>query len=281
MSNFRAVDFVLFIGIGVIFWGTACSKRSENAENLPKPTTRPAFDPAGSDAKAIALADEEMAACGGIENWDKTRFVVWNWFGKRINVWDKWTGDIRVESRRSLILMNLNTMKGRAWKNGNEITEPEALQRAMAYGYEAWASDSYWMFLPFKLKDNGVILKYVGEDTTQEGQRAEVISLTFKNVGLTPQNKFHIYLDKTSKLLVQWDFYVDANDPVPRFSTPWKNYQKYGEILLSDDRGPGPGKKHKDVAVFAELPATVFHSPEPVSFASLSRLIEQAEEENE
>lgn len=282
MLNFKPSRLLRLFFLAAIFGLslTACSKGSEKAEN-PQMPSRPIFDPTGSDAKAIALADEGMEACGGVENWEKTRFVAWNWFGKRLNVWDKWTGDIRVESRRSLILMNLNTMKGRAWKDGNEITEPDALQRALAYGYEAWTNDSYWMFLPFKLKDNGVMLKYLGEDTTQDGQKAEVISLTFKNVGLTPNNKFHVYIDKTSKLLVQWDFYMDANDPAPRFSTPWKNYQKYGNILLSDDRGSGPRKKHRDVAVFAELPASVFKSPEPVSFVSDNRLFEEEDEEAE
>jgi hypothetical protein len=232
-------------------------------------TKIPPFDLAGSDAKAVALADSVMAACGGRENWEKTRIVTWDWFGKRLNVWDKWTGDIRVESRRSLILMNLNTKKGRAWKDGHEITEPEALQRALDYGYEAWANDSYWMFLPFKLKDGGVTLKYLGEGTTAEGQSAEVLSVTFNKAGLTPNNKHHVYIDKESKLLVQWDFYMDAKDPAPRFAVPWKNYQQFGKILLSDDRGEGARKKHVGLGVFEALPASVFNRPDSIDWVKV------------
>ncbi len=236
-------------------------------------TKTPPFDLAGSDAKAVALADSVMAACGGRENWENTRLVTWDWFGKRLNVWDKWTGDIRVESRRSLVLMNLNTKQGRAWKDGHEITEPARLQRALDYGYEAWINDSYWMFLPFKLKDGGVTLKYLGEDTTAGGQKAEVLSLTFKNVGLTPNNKHHVYIDKQSKLLVQWDFYTEAKDPAPSFEVPWKNYQKFGEILLSDDRGEGAKKKHLGLGVFAALPASVFNSPDPIDWVKLQSVL--------
>jgi hypothetical protein len=255
----------------------ACDSNPKKTENstkaktpaIPENQPAPGFDLAGSDARAVALADAVMEACGGRENWEKTRIVAWDWFGKRLNVWNKWSGDIRVESRRSLILMNLNARKGRAWKDGHAITEPEALQRAMDYGYEAWANDSYWMFLPFKLKDGGVTLKYIGEDTTSDGRAAEVIGLTFNGVGLTPKNKHVVYIDKKSKLLVQWDFYRDAEDPAPHFFVPWRNYRKFGNILLSDDRGEGPRRKHVGLGVFDELPAAVFNSPDPIDWEKI------------
>jgi hypothetical protein len=255
--------FLLVLFAAIAFFSVmACNSN-------PQKAAAPPFDLAGSDAKAVALADSVMAACGGRENWDNTRIVTWDWFGKRLNVWNKWTGDIRVESKRSVVLMNLNTMKGRAWKDGHEITEPDKLQRAIEYGYEAWANDSYWMFLPFKLKDGGVTLKYLGEDTTAEGQKAYVLSLTFNKVGLTPNNKHHVYIDKESKLLVQWAYYMNAEDPEPNFVVPWKNYQKYGNILLADDRGQGARKKHLGLDVFDELPASVFNSPDPIDWKKI------------
>lgn len=252
ISKFLQLGKVLAVGIAIlmVFSFVACDSNPKKAA--------PPFDLAGSDAKAVALADSVLAACGGQENWDKTRIITWDWFGKRLTVWDKWTGDLRIESRMSLVLMNMNTMTGRAWKLGHEITEKAELKRAIDYGYEAWVNDSYWMLLPFKLKDGGVTLKYIKEDTTSEGQLADVISLTFKNVGLTPNNKFNVYIDKKSKLLAQWDFYQNAADVEPAFSTPWKNYQRYGNILLSNDRGDGPRKIHVGLGVYDALPATVF-----------------------
>lgn len=248
-----------------VFFLTACDSRTPKAGSESS-NSASAFDVAGSDPQAIALADSVMAACGGKENWERTRFITWDWFGKRLTVWDKWTGDLRIESRMSLVLMNMNTRQGRAWKTGHEITDKDGLKRAMDYGYEAWVNDAYWMILPFKLKDGGVTLKYIKEDTTADGQMADVISMTFKNVGLTPNNKFHIYIDKKSKLLVQWDFFRDAEDSQPHFFTPWKNYQKFGNILLSNDRGEGPRKIHVGLGVYDELPASVFTSPDRIDW---------------
>ena len=198
----------------------------------------------------------------------KTRYVTWRWLDKRLNVWDKWTGDIRVASKISIVIMNLNSKWGRAWKTGSEITDPDELQRALDYGYETWMNDSYWVFMPFKLKDPGVILEYISEGEI-EGSPVDILGVTFKNVGKTPENKYHIYVDKESKLLVWWDYYMDAADEQPRFKMPWKNYQKYGDIWLSDDRGL---RKHTDLAVFEELPDSVFQSFERLD---LVKLIEQ------
>ncbi|NUO79069.1 hypothetical protein HUU05_03255 [candidate division KSB1 bacterium] len=234
-----------------------------------KQTSQPehaVFNLAGSDAKAVALADSVLAACGGLENWEKTRFIKWTCLGKRLNVWDKQTGNVRIESRASLVLMNLHTKQGRAWKGSMELTDPAELQRAMDYGYEAWINDSYWLLLPFKLKDGGVTLKYLGEGLTEAGRPADILSLTFKNVGVTPNNKYHVYVDKETRLLTQWSYFMDAPDEHPRFTTPWANYQQYGRILLSDDRGQ---KKHSGLAVFDELPADVFESPDLVDWEKL------------
>lgn len=265
MSGDKRISMVhtlsTFITILLIFSLISCQKDSEKSSVNE-------FDSAASDAKAIQIADEVLEACGGKENWDNTRYLTWRWLGKRLNVWDKWTGEIRVASKISIVIMNLNTRKGSAWKTGSEITDPDELQRALDYGYEAWMNDSYWLFMPFKLKEPGVILKYIGEGEI-EGRPVDILSVTFKDVGKTPENKYHVYVDKESKLLVWWDYYMDAADEQPRIKMPWKNYQKYGDIWLSDDRGL---KKHTELAVFEELPASVFESFERLD---LAKLIEQ------
>jgi len=56
-------------------------------------------------------------------------------------------------------------------------------------------------------------------------------------VGVTPDNKYEVWVENDSKLIKQWSFYNEATDSIPRFVTPWVNYQKYGDLLLSDDRG--------------------------------------------
>ena len=39
------------------------------------------FNAAGSDAKAVAIADQVMEAMGGRKAWDATRYITWNFLG--------------------------------------------------------------------------------------------------------------------------------------------------------------------------------------------------------
>ena len=55
----------------------------------------------------------------------------------------------------------------------------------------------------------------------------------------------------------------DAGDAEPRFQVPWGNWQQYGAIWLSDDRGD---RDLSDLAVFDDLPGSVFSSPDPLNF---------------
>ncbi len=223
------------------------------------------FDLEGSDKSAIEIADRVMQELGGRKNWDNTRYVTWKFFGRRMHVWDKWTGDIRVEAGDRVTLMNIHSRKGKVWEKSVEITNPDSLAKRLDQGMSAWINDSYWVFMPYKLKDSGVTLTYNGEGKTEDGREAHMLQLTFKNVGKTPQNKYDVCVDKETYMVTQWSYYRDASDKEPRFTMPWKNWQKMDNIMLSDDRG---GRKHSDIAVFAKLPKSVFESPNPVDMMS-------------
>ena len=240
-----------------------------------KPETNPpadGFDLAGSDARAIALADRVMARMGGRQAWDQTRYIRWSFFGRRHHVWDKYTGNIRVEGVEReteipyLILMNIHTKEGRAWESGEEVTDPGRLAELLDRGEAVWINDSYWLVMPYKLKDSGVTLAYLGEGTMEDGSSAEVLQLTFKSVGRTPDNKYHVYVAKKTGLVEQWSYYRNFSDEEPGFTGPWRNWQQYGQILLSDNRGE---RRHTNLAVYEELPASVFTSPEPVDWSAI------------
>jgi len=201
-----------------------------SCENESKPT-KPALigNPAAagfraelSDAKAIALADEVMEAMGGRMAYDTTRFVGWNFFGSRTLLWDKFENQVRIKGHKDTfdLILNMNDMTGECIHKGTKLVEADTLNTMLNRGKEIWINDSYWLVMPFKLKDSGVALKYERADTLPGGKDAEVLSLTFENVGVTPENKYEVWVDS-----------------IPRFVTPWVNYQKYGDLLLSDDRG--------------------------------------------
>jgi TonB family protein len=225
-----------------------------------------------SDAEAIAVADRVMERLGGRRSWNATRIVSWRFFGNRFHVWDRHTGDVRVEGTDReteepyLILMNIHSKEGRAWRAGEEVTDTEGLAELLDLGESAWINDSYWMFMPYKLKDTGVALKHVGERSLLDGRSAEVLELTFQDVGRTPENKYEVYVAKGSGLVEQWDFFTHASDEEPRFQVPWRNWRRYGSKLLSADRGPG---QHTGIAVFDSVPEEGLTSPEAIDLGAM------------
>ncbi|SNS49038.1 hypothetical protein SAMN05421640_0364 [Ekhidna lutea] len=213
------------------------------------------FNQEDSDLLATLLADKTMQAMGGREAWDNTRYLKWNFFGRRSHTWDKWTGNVRIEvpDKDLTILMNIKSKEGKAMRAGLEVKD--SLDHYLQRGYEMWVNDAYWLVMPFKLKDSGVTLKYLREDTTQTGSSADVVSLSFEDVGVTPQNVYEVWIDTDSKLVTQWAYYPDSSTLEPRFITPWVDYKKYGDILLSGNRGKN---QLSDIEVLDEVPEGTF-----------------------
>lgn len=221
-----------------------------------------------ADERSAAIAAEVMQALGGAEAWQETRFVSWLFFERRQHYWDRWSGDIRIQDDEHLILMNINTGKGRAWVGGQEITEADSLAKLLDRGHAWWINDSYWLFMPYKLRDPGVTLRYLGERDMQDGRPADVLELTFKNVGRTPDNKYEVCVDKETHLVGEWSYYTKADDPEPRFTGPWTDWQRVGRIMLAGSRGRDKDWK---LAVYDDLPRSVFESPEPVQLEAAHR----------
>ncbi|MFT7695732.1 MAG: hypothetical protein ACI8P2_004367, partial [Candidatus Latescibacterota bacterium] len=71
-----------------------------------------------------------------------------------------------------------------------------------------------------------------------------------------------------TKLVSQWAFYGQASDAEPRFTGPWDNWQRHGQIMLSDSRGE---RGHTDLAVFSQLPESIFKKPQPVDMMKITQ----------
>jgi hypothetical protein len=254
---------ILLILLAAIIMVSCHSEQTDTARQIqpadrPNPA-QPGFDHEGSDTEAIAIADRVMAAMGGRQAWDNTRHLRWNFFGFRTLYWDKWSGDVRVEipSADTRILLNINDNTGRYWRDGEEITQPDSVAKYIQQGKSIWINDSYWLVMPFKLKDSGVTLTYLGTDEINSGVEADLIELRFSNVGNTPDNKYNVWVDKETNLVSQWAYFREYDMEVPNFTGPWTDYNKYDGILLSGGRGD---REISEIAVFRELPGTVYTS---------------------
>jgi hypothetical protein len=93
-------------------------------------------------------------------------------------------------------------------------------------GKALWINDSYWLVMPWKLQDPGVNLTYVKTEQLSNGTTADILQLTFNAVGVTPENKYWLYVDKEDHLIKQWAYYQNFKDSEPKFLKPWNNYQK-------------------------------------------------------
>ena len=221
-----------------------------------------------TDARAVEIAQEVMDAMGGHEAWERTRFVSWLFFERRQHYWDRWSGDIRIEDAEHLILMNIQNRQGRAWVNGEEITAADSLAKLIDKGHAWWINDSYWAFMPYKLRDPGVSLRYVGERQMQDGRAADVLEMTFNAVGRTPENKYEVCVDKETRLVGEWSYYAKADDAEPRFTGPWTDWKRVGRIMLAASHGRDKDWK---LATYEELPRSVFESPDPVQLENAAR----------
>lgn len=246
-----------FLVISICLIGCGQNEHTETKEVNPAAA---GFNLENSDAQAIAVADEVMLAMGGREAWDNTRYVCWKFFGRDALIWDKWENRVRIDWANGVTGMaDVNTGKGRFYANGVEFTAPDTVAYYEKRAKGTWINHSYWLVMPFKLKDSGVTLKYLGSDTTQLGDMADKLLLTFEEVGVSPDNKYEIWVDKYSRLVTQWAHYSKAEDAEPRFVMPWQEYKKHGEILLSSSRGE---RGMEEIMVFDELPESVFTSQE-------------------
>ena len=227
-----------------------------------------------ADTKAAAVADRVMEALGGADAWNKTRYLRFDFAverdGKsgppRSHTWDKHTGRYRLEGRSQegdpfVVLMNVNTKDGTAWRKGARVEGDEAA-KMLERAYGAWINDTYWLVMPYKMRDPGVILAYEGEEAAN-GKTWDKVVLTFDNVGLTPKDKYWAYVDRKTGLVDRWE-YILKGGPGPATRWSWDGWRRYGSIMLAPERkNPENGARiHFPVLeVPASVPDSTFTEP--------------------
>jgi len=236
----------------------AASVNAAHAVLMPTACLAAVPTPSPEDARAAAVARDVARRLGGRAAWNAVRCLGWTIFG-RTHRWDRRTGDYRLEEDSTVTVLNLRTGTGRVWVAGRELTSTEKRDAVLARAKSVWINDSYWLLMPYKLLDDGVILRFAGTGRTKDGRQADVLDLTFRGVGETPGNRYEVYVDHDTRLVSQWAFYETAQDSVPRFVLPWDGWKKYGDLWLSSGRG-----RFKVTGIFAstgDCPARTFSGP--------------------
>jgi len=228
--------------------------------------------PPGSDPRAIKVADEVMRSLGGKKKWDELPGLRWT-FGASVNdtmrssrrhAWNKHTGWHRVEGKTMTgdsycIIHKVGTTEGRAWMNGNPI-EGDSLQKLIARGERLWTNDTYWMLMPYKLRDPGVKLEYNG-DKQLEGKTYDVVSLTFDHVGQTPGDHYWVYVNRANHRVERWDMVLEGDQPPP-VSYTWSDWVERGGLwFATSHRADNKNIRTMDVLAETTFGPTEFSAP--------------------
>ncbi|SHJ39428.1 hypothetical protein SAMN02745146_3018 [Hymenobacter daecheongensis DSM 21074] len=218
-------------------------------------------DQAGSDAKALALADRVMTQMGGPEAWQKARLLGWDFLDGSYQLWDKYTGDFHWQKGDLVANYNLNTKVGRAYKAGQDISATDEGKKLLDKMYPIWVNNSWWLVMPFKLRDPGVTLTHQGAGKLMDGTPAEVLHMTFQNVGVTPDNKYELLINPKTNLVEEWAYFPKAADAQPAFRRRWTEYRTYGSLQLAADRSDGKDNRRiNSIAVLQTVPPGLMDS---------------------
>ena len=199
-----------------------------------------------ADPKAAKVARSLDDALGGMSRWESVPYVRFDFVvvkeGKELarfrHWWDKRHGRDRVEGpdeKGNVVatVVNLADRTGKSFTSGFADRDSASIASHVQNGYERWVNDSYWLMMPFKVRDPGTNLKYGGSKKGPDGVEWDVLELTFDpGVGLTPKDHYWLYVNRKTHLMDRWDYLLQDMKP-PAQTATWEGWTKFGPVHLS------------------------------------------------
>lgn len=177
------------------------------------------------DPKTEAIADSVIKASGG-ENWPKVKKI-------------EFTFNVE-QAGKSLLTAkhewDVVRQKDKVTWNGKTITvdlQQPATDEDSKAAFQRWTNDSYWLLAPLKLRDPGATLTLL---PTEGAEEVDVLQLTFGSVGLTPKDRYNLYVDRGTHLLKRWEYMPAADKKMPG---TWEAYQDFGGLKLATEHQMG------------------------------------------
>lgn len=101
--------------------------------------------------------------------------------------------------------------------------------------FARWTNDAYWLLVPLKLMDGGVTRSYQGTQDL-DGKTYHVLQLGFEGVGLTPGDRYNLYINPQSHRIEAWD-YMPSAERKTTFTR--ERFQDVGGLILSTSHRSG------------------------------------------
>ncbi|HXE76166.1 MAG TPA: DUF6503 family protein [Candidatus Xenobia bacterium] len=204
--------------------------------------------------QAVLVVESMMDAMGGPAAWEKARYLRFDWVVERDakevahvkHLWDRYDGRYRVEwetrdHKKVVALFNVNSRVGKVHVDGH-AAEGEELPKYLEQAYGRFINDSYWLLMPWKLKDPGVKLEYV-KQTEMEGKKYDVLHVSFEQVGLTPGDHYWAFINRETHLMDRWAYFLesyvkDKGEPALDKATPWdwRDWRDVGGLKLACEK---------------------------------------------
>lgn len=172
--------------------------------------------PEGEPGPAADSLARRMEAAVNKEAWDSTVLVQWTFAGMHHFLWDKERDFCRVQWDDKEVLLDLNTITGKAWQDGQAL-EGEAAKELMQQAWSYFANDSFWLNACVKAFDPGTerrLLRLAGGD--------EGLLVTYTKGGVTPGDSYLWILDEDG-LPQRWKMWVSIL-PVGGVSATWEDW---------------------------------------------------------
>ncbi len=228
---------------------------------------------ADSDPKAVKVAEQVLQALGGRDRWEALKGLRWS-FGSSVgdtvrstrrHDWDKHTGAHRVEgvTRAGQKFIFIHTLgdstRGLAWYDGVAV-EPDSARKLAQRANSMWVNDGYWFLMPYKMLDPGVHLKYDGQ-VTESGTRYDKVGMTFGAVGLTPGDRYWVFVNARTHRVERWELMLQ-NQPPPPIRWTWEDWEEHDGLWFpTAHRQERVNVFTNRVETVREFPAGTFTAP--------------------
>ena len=239
-----------------------------------------AFDPSQSDEKAVAIADQVLKAIGGA-TFDKVRFLKFRYtkvqgeevIEDRIHIWDRDAKRSHLEtfttkSRKPVVVVvDHATGQGQATLEGQPLSGENG-DKIVADAKKYFNEDVLWLVTPFRLKEHGAKLRYEGEKAAGP-VTYDMIVASFED---SPEVKYKFYVNRQTKLVDNLAFVLKGKNVTP-VAFDWADWTDVSGMKFSLRKSQPGGDVQialDSIAVFPELPETVFTSPEPFDASTLT-----------
>ena len=175
--------------------------------------------------------------------------------------WDRVGGMYRVSGRDPkgndfVVVMNVNTKKGRAWLNGEEVHDSR-LDDTLMLAYRRFVNDTYWLLMPLKMSEAGVKREALGERTDSCGRTWDVVKVSMEGGDVA-----WAWINRDTGLVDEWDMRLqNAPADEPPVQVMFHDYGRYAGLLIStrrEVRNKNQVVRLDDLKVSSEVPKGAF-----------------------